>query len=82
MKSLLRPLNWEPSEEYRIPSGINVSFVSDLFDSMEDKYCTRILGLSARECEEIPKGIFNAFIMDRGVMIFLNLLTKYSRNSI
>jgi len=48
---LLTPLNFEPSDEYGIPAGINLTYLHDLFNEVNPGYCTDILGLTASQCE-------------------------------
>jgi len=47
---LLTPLNFEPSDEYEIPSGINLTYLTELFEKGNSQYCSSILGLTDEQC--------------------------------
>jgi len=55
--NLLTPRNFEASEEYSVPPGINITYVINLFNAMNENFCSDIMGLSPENCTTEEKGV-------------------------
>jgi len=57
IKNLFKPINFQASDDYGIPEGVNITFLRNLFDEMEFEYCLKYLQLSEVECQETLSGV-------------------------